>query len=48
MAEPSFSLTVPDGDDVARKICDTCGFVAYENPKIVVGSVVRTRRESSR
>ena len=41
MAEPSFSLTVPDGDDVARKICDTCGFVAYENPKIVVGSVVR-------
>ncbi|SMC35471.1 ADP-ribose pyrophosphatase YjhB, NUDIX family [Fulvimarina manganoxydans] len=41
MADPSFSLTVPEGDDIARKVCDTCGFVAYENPKIVVGSVVR-------
>ena len=41
MTETSFSLRTPEGDDVARKICDTCGFVAYENPKIVVGSVVR-------
>ena len=41
MTETSFSLRTPEGDDVVRKICDTCGFVAYENPKIVVGSVVR-------
>jgi len=38
---PSFSLRIPEGDGVARKVCDHCGFVAYENPKIVVGSVVR-------
>lgn len=32
---------VPDGDDRERLICADCGFVAYENPKIVVGSVAR-------
>ncbi|WP_206454694.1 NUDIX domain-containing protein [Aurantimonas marina] len=41
MTEPSFSLRTPEDDALPRKICDTCGFVAYENPKIVVGSVVR-------
>lgn len=41
MTPQAFTLRVPDDDSVARKICDTCGFVAYENPKIVVGSVVR-------
>ncbi|MCQ0987111.1 NUDIX hydrolase [Jiella marina] len=41
MAEPSFSLRTPDDDNQPRRICDNCGFVAYENPKIVVGSVVR-------
>lgn len=41
MAEPSFTLRTPDDDSVARRICDSCGYVAYENPKIVVGSVVR-------
>lgn len=41
MAEPSFSLRTPEDDDIPRRICDSCGFVAYENPKIVVGSVVR-------
>ncbi|MBO0904659.1 NUDIX hydrolase [Jiella sonneratiae] len=44
MAEPSFSLRTPDDDDIPRRICDRCGFVAYENPKIVVGSVVRHER----
>lgn len=39
--EPSFTLRTPDDDSHARKVCDTCGFVVYENPKIVVGSVVR-------
>lgn len=30
---------VPAGDDRERLTCPDCGFVAYENPKIVVGSV---------
>jgi ADP-ribose pyrophosphatase YjhB (NUDIX family) len=38
---PSFTLRIPEGDGLPRKVCDHCGFVAYENPKIVVGSVVR-------
>jgi ADP-ribose pyrophosphatase YjhB (NUDIX family) len=32
---------IPEGDDRERLICPDCGFVQYENPKIVVGSVVR-------
>ncbi|UPY37701.1 NUDIX hydrolase [Sediminicoccus sp. KRV36] len=30
----------PGGDDRERLVCADCGYVAYENPKIVVGSVV--------
>ncbi len=30
---------VPEGDDRPRLVCETCGFIRYENPKIVVGSV---------
>jgi len=33
-------LLVPDGDNRERQVCPDCGFVNYENPKIVVGSVV--------
>ena len=36
----SFSRLVPDGDTVQRDVCDTCGFIRYENPKVVAGSVV--------
>lgn len=39
--EHAFTLRVPDGDSEARHVCDTCGFINYVNPKIVVGSVVR-------
>ncbi len=35
-----FDRRVPDGDNRERLVCADCGFVAYENPKIVVGSVV--------
>ncbi len=35
-----FSVRVPQGDTKPRKVCDTCGFIAYQNPKIVVGAVV--------
>lgn len=32
---------IPDGDDRDRLVCNDCGFILYENPKIVVGAVVR-------
>ena len=38
--EPPFTRKVPEGDDRERLVCDDCGFVYYQNPKIVVGSVV--------
>jgi ADP-ribose pyrophosphatase YjhB (NUDIX family) len=46
MNEPSASRgptvsRIPDGDDRHRLVCDDCGYIAYENPKIVVGSVAR-------
>lgn len=31
---------IPDGDDRERLLCPDCGYVAYENPKLVVGAVV--------
>ncbi len=34
-----FQMRVPEGDDRPRAVCDDCGFVAYVNPKIVVGAV---------
>ncbi|KZD01891.1 NUDIX hydrolase [Oceanibaculum pacificum] len=30
---------IPDGDNRPRLVCDECGFIHYENPKIVVGAV---------
>ena len=38
--DPKFSRIVPPDDDRRRLVCDHCGHVQYENPKIVVGSVV--------
>lgn len=35
----NFTRRVPDGDDRERLVCDDCGFIQYENPKIVVGTV---------
>lgn len=31
---------VPDGDNRERLVCPDCGFIEYENPKVVVGAVV--------
>lgn len=42
MSEPrnqSFSWKIPPGDELKRQVCDDCGWVHYENPKIVVGAV---------
>lgn len=36
---PSFQRTIPSGDDRERSICTRCGFIDYENPRVVVGSV---------
>ncbi|UCD25881.1 MAG: NUDIX hydrolase [Gemmatimonadota bacterium] len=35
----SFVRKVPPGDTHERLVCNDCGFVYYENPKLVVGSV---------
>jgi ADP-ribose pyrophosphatase YjhB (NUDIX family) len=35
-----FVRQVPDGDTRERAVCAACGHIDYQNPKIVVGSVV--------
>jgi ADP-ribose pyrophosphatase YjhB (NUDIX family) len=35
-----FVLSIPPGDNRERLSCPDCGFIAYENPKIVTGAVV--------
>ena len=40
--DPDFRLQTPPGEDRARSVCATCGFVDYVNPRIVVGTVVVT------
>lgn len=42
MSDPGFGpriRMVPEGDDRDRLVCGECGFVLYENPKIIVGAV---------
>jgi len=34
-----FAKQIPEGDDRERSVCQDCGFIDYENPKIVVGVV---------
>ena len=36
----SFIQQIPAGDNRERLVCADCGFVAYENPKVVAGSVI--------
>ena len=35
----NFIRAVPEGDDQERMVCSDCGYVRYENPKVVVGVV---------
>jgi ADP-ribose pyrophosphatase YjhB (NUDIX family) len=35
-----FVRRIPEGDNRDRIVCADCGYIAYENPKIVVGAVV--------
>ena len=36
----SVSLKMPTDDDRARHICDACGYIHYQNPKVVNGAIV--------
>ena len=36
-----FEKRVPEGDDRTRDVCGKCGFIDYQNPKIIVGAVPR-------
>ena len=37
---PRLIRQIPEGDDRERLVCPDCNFVSYENPKIVIGSVI--------
>ncbi|MBI1251342.1 MAG: NUDIX domain-containing protein [Alphaproteobacteria bacterium] len=37
---PPFETRIPVGEDRERQVCRDCGYIAYVNPKVVVGSVV--------
>ncbi len=32
-------LRVPEGDNLPRHVCERCGFIHYQNPKIVTGCI---------
>jgi len=36
---------IPDGDNRERLLCRDCGFIHYQNPKVVVGAVVTWREQ---
>ena len=37
----NFEHRQPEGDSRQRLVCRDCGFIQYDNPKVVVGSVAR-------
>lgn len=39
LAMTHFIKRIPDGDTKLRDVCNRCGFVNYENPRVVVGTV---------
>ncbi len=40
-AGANFEHRQPDGDSRSRLVCRDCGYIQYDNPKVVVGSVAR-------
>jgi len=36
---------IPEGDNRKREVCDTCGFINYKNPKIIVGAVIEFQKK---
>jgi ADP-ribose pyrophosphatase YjhB (NUDIX family) len=37
---PSFERRIPMGDERERMVCADCGYIDYQNPKVVVGTIV--------
>ena len=37
--EISFDRRIPPGDNRERRVCRHCGFIEYDNPKIIVGAI---------
>lgn len=35
----SVALKIPDGDTLPRHVCEACGTIHYQNPKVVVGAL---------
>ena len=33
------SFKIPEGDNLPRHVCDSCGMIHYQNPKIVAGCI---------
>lgn len=38
-APANFVHRIPEGDDRRRRVCGDCGFIDYQNPKVVVGTL---------
>jgi ADP-ribose pyrophosphatase YjhB (NUDIX family) len=36
-------VTIPEGDHLPRHVCDACGTIHYQNPRLVVGCVPEHR-----
>ncbi|MDR2839139.1 MAG: NUDIX hydrolase [Azonexus sp.] len=36
----SVSFIIPPGDNLPRHVCPACGYIQYQNPRLVVGCVV--------
>lgn len=33
------TIKVPDGDNLPRATCESCNFIQYENPRVIVGCI---------
>ena len=40
LIDKKFSKEIPDGDNRERTVCDNCGMIFYENPKLVAGCLL--------
>lgn len=40
MSDGKWTRVIPGGDSRERLVCSDCGFIRYDNPKIIAGAVV--------
>ena len=40
LIKQKFSKEIPEGDNRERTVCDNCGMIFYENPKVVAGCLL--------